>query len=79
MTQGLLDIALLMANAAQLKQLVEIGPSYQYYTLLMVLVSLSIALQVSTESRAVSIRSAEADATVDRRTYDTFCFLSCTN
>jgi hypothetical protein len=31
------------------------------------------------ESRAVSLRSAEADATADRRTYDTFCFLSGTN
>jgi len=31
------------------------------------------------ESRAVSLRSAEADATVSRRTYDTFCFLPGTN
>jgi hypothetical protein len=31
------------------------------------------------ESRAVSLRSAEADATVDRRTYNTVCFLSGTN
>jgi hypothetical protein len=31
------------------------------------------------ESRAVPLRSAEADATVDRRTYNTVCFLSGTN
>jgi hypothetical protein len=52
-TQGLLDIALLTANAAQLKQLVELGPLYHYYTLLMVLVCVSIALQVSTGSHVL--------------------------
>ena len=49
-TEGFLDLALLMANAAQLKRLVELGPDYSYYALLMTLVCVSLILQVSTGS-----------------------------
>jgi hypothetical protein len=49
----MLDLTLLMANAAQLKQLVEVGEAYPYYTLMMTLVCVSIALQVSTGSHVL--------------------------
>ncbi|GFG40972.1 hypothetical protein Cfor_02950 [Coptotermes formosanus] len=45
-TEGLLDIALLTANAAQLKLLLEVGPAYSYYALLITLLAVSITVQV---------------------------------
>ncbi|KAM4609821.1 ninjurin-1 [Polymixia lowei] len=44
--QSMLDVALLMANSSQLKTLLFVGPQYQFYIPLMVLLSLSITLQV---------------------------------
>lgn len=44
--QSMLDVALLMANSSQLKTALYVGPQYRFYTPLMVLLSLSIALQV---------------------------------
>lgn len=44
--QGLLDVALLSVNATQLKHLLQLGEKHQFYTLMVVLVSLSITLQL---------------------------------
>ncbi|XP_065305661.1 ninjurin-1-like [Dermacentor albipictus] len=44
--QGLLDVALLTANTAQLKSVIQRGAQQEFYTLLLVLLSLSIGLQV---------------------------------
>nr|XP_005508946.2 ninjurin-1 [Columba livia] len=44
--ESMLDIALLMANASQLKAVMEQGPSFSFYIPLIVLISLSLALQV---------------------------------
>ncbi|KAL3235371.1 hypothetical protein MRX96_048347 [Rhipicephalus microplus] len=44
--QGLLDIALLTANTSQLKSVIVRGPQYEFYTLLLILLSLSIGLQI---------------------------------
>jgi hypothetical protein len=46
-TQGLLDIALLTANASQLKFLTDVGDRHPYYVLLLTLLAVSFALQVS--------------------------------
>lgn len=46
LAQGMLDLALLTANAAQLKYILTLGPTYQFYQLLLVLISASIGLQV---------------------------------
>lgn len=45
--QSMLDVALLMANASQLKTVLYVGPHYRFYIPLIVLLSLSITLQVS--------------------------------
>ncbi|XP_030870626.1 ninjurin-1 isoform X1 [Gorilla gorilla gorilla] len=45
--ESMLDIALLMANASQLKAVVEQGPSFAFYVPLVVLISISLALQIS--------------------------------
>lgn len=44
--QGMLDLALLTANAAQLKRILTIGYAHRFYTLLLVLITISICLQV---------------------------------
>ncbi|KAK3857303.1 hypothetical protein Pcinc_036423, partial [Petrolisthes cinctipes] len=44
--QGMLDIALLTANASQLKYVLTVGSSHEFYTIMLVLISLSLALQL---------------------------------
>ncbi|XP_058462635.1 ninjurin-2-like [Malaya genurostris] len=44
--QGMLDLALLTANASQLKFLLTVGEVHEFYHLLLTLVILSISLQV---------------------------------
>ncbi|XP_021917163.1 ninjurin-2 isoform X2 [Zootermopsis nevadensis] len=44
--QGMLDIALLTANASQLKYVLQIGHQHEFYTLMLWLISVSIVLQV---------------------------------
>lgn len=46
--QGMLDIALLTANASQLKYILQVGEQHQFYKLMLILISLSIVLQVNT-------------------------------
>ncbi|MGH0115016.1 UNVERIFIED_CONTAM: hypothetical protein FKN15_068349 [Acipenser sinensis] len=42
----MLDVALLMANASQLKAVIEQGPGFKYYITLLALISLSLLFQV---------------------------------
>nr|XP_045017623.1 ninjurin-1 isoform X1 [Jaculus jaculus] len=44
--ESMLDIALLMANASQLKAVVEQGPDFAFFVPLVVLISISLALQI---------------------------------
>ncbi|NXV06102.1 NINJ1 protein, partial [Cettia cetti] len=44
--ESMLDIALLMANASQLKAVMEQGPSFSFYIPLITLISLSLTLQI---------------------------------
>ncbi|XP_075066707.1 ninjurin-2 [Mixophyes fleayi] len=46
LAESMLDVALFMANAAQLKGVLEQGPSFTYYVALITLITLSLALQV---------------------------------
>ncbi|XP_023710257.1 ninjurin-2 isoform X1 [Cryptotermes secundus] len=43
--QGMLDIALLTANASQLKYVLQLGHQHEFYTLMVWLISISIVLQ----------------------------------
>ncbi|XP_054712633.1 ninjurin-2-like isoform X3 [Uloborus diversus] len=45
--QGLLDVALLTANASQLKYLLQAGKEHEFYYVMMTLISLSIILQMA--------------------------------
>ncbi|XP_014277916.1 ninjurin-1 isoform X1 [Halyomorpha halys] len=44
--QGMLDIALLTANASQLKYILQIGDKHEFYSLMLGLITTSIILQV---------------------------------
>uniref|UniRef100_A0A3B1K2N3 Ninjurin 1 n=2 Tax=Astyanax mexicanus TaxID=7994 RepID=A0A3B1K2N3_ASTMX len=44
--ESMLDIALLMANASQLKAVLEQGPQFNFYAPLITLISLSLGLQI---------------------------------
>ncbi|CAL8337164.1 unnamed protein product [Lota lota] len=44
--ESMLDVALLMANAAQLKAVLEQGPDFTFYIPLIVLLSISLSLQI---------------------------------
>jgi hypothetical protein len=44
--QGMLDIALLTANASQLKYVLQVGEQHEFYTLMVCLICVSIVLQV---------------------------------
>ncbi|KAK8756995.1 hypothetical protein V5799_000303 [Amblyomma americanum] len=46
-SEGLFDVALLSANGAQLKHVLQLGPGFEFYLPVLVLVSLSIGLQVT--------------------------------
>ncbi|XP_014773313.1 ninjurin-1 isoform X2 [Octopus bimaculoides] len=48
MAQGLLDVALLMSNASQLKAILDVGEAHDYYHALVAIVIISISLQVIT-------------------------------
>ncbi|KAL0978035.1 hypothetical protein UPYG_G00165100 [Umbra pygmaea] len=45
--ESMLDVALLMANASQLKAVMEQGPSFTFYTPLIALISISLILQIT--------------------------------
>lgn len=44
--ESMLDVALLLANASQLKAVLEQGPEFSFYTPLIVLISISLLLQI---------------------------------
>ncbi|XP_073975932.1 ninjurin C isoform X2 [Rhodnius prolixus] len=44
--QGMLDIALLTANASQLKYILQVGDKHEFYSLMLGLITTSIILQV---------------------------------
>ncbi|XP_064861385.1 ninjurin-1-like isoform X2 [Oncorhynchus nerka] len=45
--ESMLDVALLMANASQLKAVLEQGPDFSLYIPLITLISISLSLQVT--------------------------------
>lgn len=44
--ESMLDVALLMANASQLKAVLEEGPDFPFYVPLITLISISLILQI---------------------------------
>lgn len=48
MAQGLLDVALLMSNASQLKSVMDVGTEHRYFHILFATIIISIVLQIIT-------------------------------
>ncbi|KAM7092145.1 ninjurin-1 [Molossus nigricans] len=44
--ESMLDVALLMANASQLKAVIDQGPSFSFFLPMVVLISISLVLQI---------------------------------
>ena len=67
MAEGLLDVGLLVANASQLKALLDRGPSHDYYYPLLVLLLLSILVQVTIGFLLLFLGTTESNLEKDRR------------
>ncbi|XP_043286056.1 uncharacterized protein [Venturia canescens] len=65
--QGMLDVALLAANATQLKNLLVVGEAYQFYIFTLTLVCLSIALQVLVGILFIILGSLDINRRRDQR------------
>lgn len=68
LAKGLLDIGLLMANASQLKSLLSLGPSMDYYYANLVLISISIVLQIIVGVILLILGSKEGKTTFGKDT-----------
>lgn len=59
--ESMLDVALLMANASQLKAVLEQGPSFTFYVPLIALISISLILQIVVGVLLIFIGKSEGD------------------
>ncbi|XP_048741075.1 ninjurin-2-like [Ostrea edulis] len=65
--EGLLDVGLLVANASQLKALLDRGESHDYYYVLLVLLVLSITVQVAIGLMLLFLGTTEGNVETDKR------------
>ncbi|KAF0287412.1 Ninjurin-1 [Amphibalanus amphitrite] len=68
--QGMLDVALLTANASQLRYVLQAGDQHEFYTLMVTLISISIALQLLIGIFSISLTLLR-DCRLDREEYTT--------
>ncbi|XP_037089202.1 ninjurin-2-like isoform X3 [Pollicipes pollicipes] len=66
--QGMLDVALLTANASQLRYVLQVGEQHEFYTLMVTLISVSIILQVLIGVLSLSLNLLR-DCRLDRDEY----------
>ncbi|XP_066525482.1 ninjurin-2 isoform X2 [Hoplias malabaricus] len=70
-SESMLDVALLMANASQLKAVVEQGPDFRYYVTVIVLISLSLFFQVLAGVLFVIMARKDLNDVASQRKLDT--------
>lgn len=80
--QGMLDIALLTANASQLKYILQVGHKHEFYTLMLILISVSIIMQVIFYPKPVSPYVEPFDflfkqSLIDFEQFELSTFISC--
>ncbi|XP_071530045.1 ninjurin-2-like isoform X2 [Panulirus ornatus] len=66
--QGMLDVALLTANASQLKYVLQVGQEHQFYTIMLVLIITSLVLQLMVGVLSLSL-SMMRDCRLHLETY----------
>lgn len=67
----MLDVALLMANASQLKAVMEQGPGFTFYVPLITLISISLILQILVGVMLIFIGMVEGLPTRNKALGDT--------
>ncbi|MBN3325777.1 NINJ1 protein, partial [Atractosteus spatula] len=67
----MLDVALLMANASQLKSVVEQGPEFKYYMVLLVLIGISLFFQVVAGVLFIVMARKDLNNVSNQKTLDT--------
>ncbi|XP_010893482.1 ninjurin-2 isoform X2 [Esox lucius] len=66
----MLDVALLMANASQLKAVLEQGPQFRYYITVLVLIGSSLLLQVLAGVLFVAMARKDLNNVANQRKLD---------
>lgn len=66
--QGMLDIALLTANASQLKYVLQVGESHEFYSLMLGLIITSLVLQMLTAILSLTLTMCR-DCNLHRESY----------
>ncbi|XP_015208732.1 ninjurin-2 isoform X2 [Lepisosteus oculatus] len=69
--ESMLDVALLMANASQLKSVVEQGPEFKYYMVLLVLIGVSLFFQVVAGVLFIVMARKDLNNVSNQKTLDT--------
>uniref|UniRef100_A0A3B3R1Y6 Ninjurin 2 n=1 Tax=Paramormyrops kingsleyae TaxID=1676925 RepID=A0A3B3R1Y6_9TELE len=64
--ESMLDVALLMANASQMKAMLEQGPGFKYYIAVLVLIGVSLLLQILAGALFVVMGLPQPTITVHR-------------
>ncbi|XP_072530020.1 ninjurin-2 [Salminus brasiliensis] len=68
--ESMLDVALLMANASQLKAVVEQGPDFKYYITVIVLIAVSLLFQVLAGALFVIMARKDLNNVTNQRKLD---------
>ncbi|KAI1888492.1 hypothetical protein AGOR_G00185720 [Albula goreensis] len=68
--ESMLDVALLMANASQLKAVLEQGPEFKYYITVVVLIGVSLLFQVTAGALFVLMARKDINDVANQRKLD---------
>ncbi|XP_018585730.1 ninjurin-2 [Scleropages formosus] len=68
--ESMLDVALLMANASQMKAVLEQGPEFKYYITVLVLIGVSLLLQVLAGALFVVMARKDLNNVANQRRLD---------
>ncbi|XP_061108721.1 ninjurin-2 isoform X3 [Conger conger] len=68
--ESMLDVALLMANASQLKAVLEQGPDFKYYITLVVLIGVSLLFQVIAGALFILMARKDINEAANQRRLD---------
>ncbi|XP_051544535.1 ninjurin-2 [Myxocyprinus asiaticus] len=68
--ESMLDVALLMANASQLKAVLEQGPEFKYYLTVIILIAVSLFFQVLAGALFVNMARKNLNEVANQRKLD---------
>ncbi|XP_048865121.1 ninjurin-2 [Brienomyrus brachyistius] len=68
--ESMLDVALLMANASQMKAVLEQGPGFKYYITVLVLIGASLLLQILAGALFVVMARKDLNNVANQRKLD---------